>query len=86
MIELATEYLDSLELGEHTLELEFGDGGIARTTFTVADPKSEEEPDAADTGVFTSVGGGAVATGISMVVIASIVGAVLVMTKKNKEA
>ena len=86
MIELSAEYLDSLELGEHTLELEFDDGGIARTTFTVADPKSEEEPDAADTGAFTSVNGGAVATGVSVAVIITVIGAALVVAKKNKEA
>lgn len=88
IIEFTKEYMDGLALGEHSLSVLFNDGGVARTTFTVANPVAPEddEPEAADTGVFTSVTGGAVATGFTLVVVAIIAGVAYKLVKKNKEA
>ena len=86
MIELSAEYLGSLEPGEHTLELAFNDGGVARTTFVIADPEvpEEESPAAADTGVFTGADGGAVVTGASIVAAISLIGVAFGVKSRKK--
>ena len=87
VIELSAEYLDSLELGEHTLAVLFGDGGVARTTFNIVAPAVPEEPAAADTGVFTGVAGGAVATGCAVLGVVVLAGALyVVVSRKGKES
>ena len=86
IITLSEDYLNSLTVGEHTLAVVFADNGIARTTFTVADPEAEEDnPAAADTGVFTGVTGGAIATGASVMVMGALVGAMFFAKKNRKE-
>ena len=87
IISFTAEYMDSLESGEHKLVVLFGDGGIARTTFTVADPEEEEEesPAAADTGVFTG-SSNAVAAGVSVVVVVTLVGVTFGLVRKDKKA
>ncbi len=83
VISLSGDYLDSLALGEHSLAVLFNDGGIARATFTVEESESEPEPDVADTGVFTKVAGGAVATILAAIVLSTLIGVVYVTTRKN---
>ncbi|MBR3116203.1 hypothetical protein IKF30_03175 [Candidatus Saccharibacteria bacterium] len=88
MIELSADYLNSLTIGEHTLAVEFDDGGIARTTFVIADPEApeEEKPAAADTGVFTGMRNGAIATGLSMVTMGAVAGLLYGIKKRNNRA
>lgn len=85
IITLSEDYLNSLTVGEHTLAVVFADDGIARTTFIIADPEAEEDnPAAADTGVFTGATGGAIATGASVMVIGALV-SVMFLAKKNRK-
>ena len=88
MIELSADYLNSLTIGEHALAVEFDDGGIARTTFVIADPEApeEEKPAAADTGVFTGMRNGAIATGLSMVTMGAVAGLLYGIKKRNNRA
>lgn len=106
VIQFTADYMNSLAVGEHTLAVEFGDGGIARTTFVIGEEESEEpggstngETDgtgdgaeeggpakSADTGVFTSSTGGAVATGLAIAMFTGMAGAVCWIVVKNKEA
>ena len=83
VIRFTADYMNSLAKGEHKLEVRFSDGGIARTTFTIAE--LEDNPAAADTGVFTGVASGAVATGLSAVVAVTLIGVVIRATRKNKK-
>lgn len=86
IITLSEDYLNSLTVGEHTLAVVFADNGIARTTFIIADPEAEEDnPTAADTGVFTGATGGAIATGASVMVMGALVGAMFFAKKNRKE-
>ena len=81
VIKFKKAYMDSLALGSHSLSVVFNNGGVARTTFNVSEPAPE--PGAADTGVFTSVAGGAVATGFAMIIVGSLVGLVYGLKKRN---
>ena len=83
VISLSKTYLDGLALGNHTLAVLFNDGGVARASFTVSEPEPEPEPGTADTGVFTGVAGGAVATGFTALILAAIAGVVYKSTKKE---
>lgn len=86
IIALSEDYLNSLTIGEHTLAVRFADDGIARATFTIADPEAEEDnPAAANTGVFTGVVGGAVATSASVIVVGALAGAMILAKKNRKE-
>ena len=86
IITLSEDYLNSLTLGEHALAVVFADDGIARTTFIIADPEAEDDnPAAADTGVFTGATGGAIATGASVMVMGALVGAMFFAKKNRKE-
>ncbi|MBR3132420.1 hypothetical protein IKG33_03395 [Candidatus Saccharibacteria bacterium] len=88
VIRFKKAYMDSLALGEHSLAVLFNDGGIARTTFTVDNPvvpgSEEENPGTADTGTFTGVAGGAVATGVSAVVVVVIFGRMVALRRIRK--
>ncbi len=83
VISLNADYVDSLALGEHRLAVLFNDGGMARTTFIVADPEPET-PAAADTGVFTG-SSNAVTAGVSVFTIATLVGVVFGAIRRNKK-
>ncbi len=86
IITFSADYLNSLTVGEHTLAVVFADNGIARTTFIIADPEAEDDnPAAADTGVFTSATGGAIATGASVMVMGALVSAMFLAKKNRKE-
>ena len=86
IITLSEDYLNSLTLGEHALAVVFADDGIARTTFIIADPEAEDDnPAAADTGVFTGATGGAIATGASVMVMGALLGATFLAKKNRKE-
>ena len=79
VISLTGEYLDSLAVGEHTLAALFNDGGVARASFNVVEP--DAAPEAANTGVFTSVAGGAVATGSAISVFAVLISSLYILNK-----
>ncbi|MBO4276168.1 hypothetical protein J5868_00445 [Candidatus Saccharibacteria bacterium] len=83
IISLKKEYVDSLGLGEHKVSVLFNNGGVAKTKFVNINP-SHNEPAAADTGVFTGVTGGAVATGLVAVVICPLISFAYVAIKRNK--
>ena len=83
VISLSGEYLDSLALGEHSLAVLFNDGGVAKAAFIIEEPEPEAEPDVADTGVFTKVAGGAVASILTAIVLSTLIGAVYIVTRKN---
>lgn len=87
VISFHADYMDSLTVGEHTLVVEFDDGGIARTTFVIADPAVDDDDaavKAGDTGSFTSVAGGVVvATGFTAVIAVVLVGVVYSVKKKK---
>ena len=89
VISLKASYLDTLAVGEHTLAVEFDDGGMARATFIIADPAVPEEsgdtPASADTGVFTSAAGGAVAASVSVIAVAMIAGGAYLVVKKSRK-
>lgn len=85
IITLKADYLDTLAIGEHLLEVQFDDGGIARTTFIIAE-KEEENPDAADTGAFTKMTDGAVVASVSVIAVAVIAGGLYFAVKRNKRA
>ena len=86
IITFSADYLNSLTLGEHALAVVLADDGIARTTFIIADPEAEEDnPAAADTGVFTGATGGAIATGASVMVMGALVSAMFLAKKNRKE-
>ena len=87
VISLKADYLDTLAVGEHLLEVQFDDGGIARTTFIIANPESDDSesgPATADTGTFTGVSGGAIATGASVIAM-SLVGSVLFLVRRHNK-
>ena len=84
VIKFKKDYMDGLALDEHSLAVLFNDGGVARTTFTVTEPE-EEEPGAADTGVFTGATGGVVATGLTTIVIISLAGILFTVKRKNEK-
>lgn len=81
VISLSKEYLDSLSLGEHTLAVLFSDGGVARASFIVSEP--EPEPGTADTGVFTGVAGGAIATGFSTLALGTLISVAYWIRRRN---
>ena len=81
-IKFTDEYMNTLAVGTHTLKVVFNDGGTATTTFTIAEPDSEDENGdnivVPNTGFFTTIGGGVTAT-IGLPVIIFIV---LTITRK----
>jgi hypothetical protein len=92
VIKFKKEFMDSLAVGEHTLAVLFNDGGVARTTFTIANPvapggdeeKDEDtEPGTADTGAFTGVSGGAVATSLTVVAAVMMAGVYIVRRRNS---
>ncbi|MBR3143651.1 hypothetical protein IKF12_00370 [Candidatus Saccharibacteria bacterium] len=83
VIEFKKEFSDGLAVGAHKLGVLFSDGGLAKADFTVANPAEPDEPGAADTGVFTGVAGGAVATGFTALILVAIAGVVYKSTKKE---
>ena len=96
IIEFKKDYMDSLALGEHSLSVLFNDGGIARTTFVVANPvapdepaggesEKNDEPDAGNTGTFTGTTGGAIATGLTVIAMSALTGAVYMAAKYSKK-
>lgn len=87
VIQFKKEYMDGLALGEHTLAVLFNDGGLAKTTFTVANPVApgEDTPGAGDLGVFTGADGGAVMTGLTAVAVVAVASVVLIAKKSKKE-
>ena len=64
-IKFTDEYMNTLAVGTHTLKVVFNDGGTATTTFTIAEPESEDENEdnivVPNTGFFTTIGGGVTA-------------------------
>lgn len=85
VISLKAAYLDSLTFGTHAFAVVFNDGGIARTTFNISDPKSET-PATADTGAFTKMADGAAAAGASAIAIAVTTVGLYFVLKKSKRA
>ena len=69
-VQLSNHYLNTLSSGTHELKVTFNDGGIAVTTFVIADSDSQNNSDKDDgknalvpnTGFSTLVGGGVTAT------------------------
>lgn len=81
VIRFKKSYMDSLAVGGHTLAVVFNNGGVARTTFTVATPAPD--PGAAYTGMFTGISGGAAATGFTVIAVVSLIGIVYTAKKRN---
>lgn len=76
IITLTDEYIATLGSGDHLIAVVFSDGGIARATFNVTNPK-KDAIDAPDTGAFTANASVKVAGFGAIVVVFGIVGIVL---------
>ncbi len=75
VITLSKEMVDSLKLGEHSFVVNFNDGGVAKTTFTVTDKEETTElPKTSDNIV--------VYLAIAAVAMMSIAGAALYLNKR----
>ena len=74
IIEFLTNYLETLSIGDHSVEVAFTDNGTGRATIRIVDPVDPIEPDDSsddvvtvpDTGRVTGVGGSATAIGLGV--------------------